>query len=131
MNGYSKKVLFPKFTMYDGKSNSRSPINHFRQMMALWNHLDTLMCRICFSSLGNLRLEWFDTLPPGSIRSFIQLSESFMALFVINTKAPKSVNSLLTLRKGKNETLRNYRKRYWELYNEIEECSEELVVISY
>ncbi|GFY80801.1 hypothetical protein Acr_01g0006100 [Actinidia rufa] len=34
-------------------------------------------------------------------------------------------------RKGKNEALHNYSKRYWELYNEIEEFLEELVVVSY
>ena len=35
------------------------------------------------------------------------------------------------LRKGKNESIRNYSKRYWETYNEIEECLEELAVASY
>ncbi|GFZ05267.1 hypothetical protein Acr_17g0008390 [Actinidia rufa] len=54
-----------------------------------------------------------------------------MAQFVINTKAPKAVGSLLTLKKGKNESIRNYSKRYWETYNEIEECSEEMAVASY
>ncbi|GFS39695.1 hypothetical protein Acr_00g0064480 [Actinidia rufa] len=63
--------------------------------------------------------------------SFCQLSESFVTQFVINTKAPKGVISLLTLQKGKNEMLYNYSKRYWELYNEIEECLEELVVVIY
>ena len=32
---------------------------------------------------------------------------------------------------GNNELFRNYRKHYWELYNEIKECSEELAVVSY
>ena len=31
----------------------------------------------------------------------------------------------------KIEMLYNYRKQYWELYNEIEECSEELAVVIY
>ncbi|GFZ03447.1 hypothetical protein Acr_16g0000710 [Actinidia rufa] len=80
---------------------------------------------------GDLRLKWFDKLPAGSIESFYQFTESFVARFVINTKAPKGIGSLLTLRKGKNESIRNYSKRYWETYNEVEECSEELVVVSY
>ncbi|XP_057500863.1 uncharacterized protein LOC130784882 [Actinidia eriantha] len=99
--------------------------------MALWNHMDALMCRVFPSSLGDLGLKWFDRLPPRSIESFYQLTESFIARFVINTKAPKAVGSLLTLRKGKNESIRNYSKRYWETYNEIEECSEEMAVASY
>ena len=54
-----------------------------------------------------------------------------MARFIINTKAPKGVSSLLTLYKGKNKTLCNYNKCYWELYSEIDECSKELTIISY
>ena len=76
--------------------------------MALWNHLDALMCRVFPLSLGDLRLKWFDKLLPGSIKNFLQLFESFVAQFVINTKAPKSVSSLLIFCKGKNKTLRNY-----------------------
>ena len=74
----------------------------------------------------------FDKIPTGSIKSFYQLTNSFVARFVINTKVLKGVSSLLTLlRNGKNKTFYNYSKRYWELYNEIEECSEELVLVSY
>ena len=76
-------------------------------------------------------MKWYDRLPPRSIESFHQLTESFVARLVIKTKAPKGVGSLLTRRKGKNESIRNYNKRYRETYNEIEECSKELVVASY
>ena len=77
--------------------------------MALWNHLDALMCRVFPSSLRDLGMKWFDKLPVGSIKSFHQLFESFVARLVINTKAPKGVNSFLMLRKSKNETLCYYR----------------------
>ncbi|GFZ06702.1 hypothetical protein Acr_18g0008720 [Actinidia rufa] len=66
------------------------------------------------------------------LKNFHQLTESFVARFIINTKAPKGVfSSFLTFQKGRNESLRNYSKHYWEMYNEIEECSEELTVVSY
>ncbi|GFS40490.1 hypothetical protein Acr_00g0068850 [Actinidia rufa] len=126
-----EKFVPPRFTLYDGKSDPRSHVSHVRQMMALWNHMDALMCRVFLSSLGDLGLKWFDRLPPGSIENFYQLTESFVARFVINTKAPKAVSSLLTLKKGRNESIRSYSKRYWETYNEIEECSEEMAVASY
>ncbi|XP_057493157.1 uncharacterized protein LOC130778645 [Actinidia eriantha] len=127
----SEKFVPPRFTLYDGKTDPRSHVSHVRQTMALWNHMDALMCRVFPSSLGDLGLKWFDKLPPGSIENFYQLTESFVARFVINTKAPKVVSSLLTLKKGRNESIRNYSKRYWETYNEIEECSEEMAVASY
>ena len=80
-------------------------------MMAFWNLLDALMCKVFPSILHDLRLKWFDKLPLCSIKSFLYLFESFVSRFIINTKAPKSVSSLLTLYKGKNEMLRNYCKR--------------------
>ncbi|GFZ09797.1 hypothetical protein Acr_21g0003960 [Actinidia rufa] len=70
-------------------------------------------------------------LPAGLIGSFHQLTESFVTRFVINTKVSKGVDSFLMLQKGKNESLRNYNKCYWETYNETEERFEELAVVSY
>ena len=93
--------------------------------------MDAPMCRVFPSSLGDLGLKWFNKLLAGLIENFHQLIESFVAHFVINTKVPKGIGSLLMLRKSKNKSIRNYNKRYWETYNEIEECSKELAVTSY
>ncbi|GFZ19130.1 hypothetical protein Acr_27g0008690 [Actinidia rufa] len=98
----SEKFTPPRFNLYDGKSDPRSHVSHVRQMMALWNHMDALICWVFPSSLGDLGLMRFDKLPAGSIENFHQLTESFVA-----------------------------RKRYWETYNKIEECSEELAITSY
>ena len=70
------------------------------------------MCHMFPSSLGDLGLKCFNKLHAGSIKNFHQLTESFIARFVINTKALKGVGSLLTLRKGKNEIIKNYNKQY-------------------
>ena len=55
-----EKFVPPRFTLYYGKSDPRSHVSHVRQMMALWNHMDALMCRVFPSSLGDLELKWFD-----------------------------------------------------------------------
>ena len=81
-------------------------------MMAIWNRMDSLMCCVFPSSLGDLGLKWFDKMLARSIDNFHQLTESFVVWFVINTKAPKGVGSLLMLKKGKIEAIRNYNKRY-------------------
>ena len=75
------------------------------------------MCRVFLSSLGDFEMKRIDKFPARSIGSFYLLFESFVAQFVINIKASKGVSFLLTLRKGKIETLCNYSNRYWELYN--------------
>ena len=66
------------------------------------------MYRVFPSSLRDLGLKWFDKLPARSIGNFHQLTESFVTQFVINTNAQKGVNSLVTLRKGRKESLYNY-----------------------
>ncbi|GFY87279.1 hypothetical protein Acr_05g0009180 [Actinidia rufa] len=76
-----EKFVPPRFILYNGKSNSRSHIGHVRQMVALWNHMDALMYRVFSSNLGDVGLKWFDKLPAGSIESFHQLTESFVARF--------------------------------------------------
>ncbi|GFZ16838.1 hypothetical protein Acr_26g0001080 [Actinidia rufa] len=79
---HTKTASPPKFTLYDEKLNSSSHINHFKKVMALWNHLGAIMCGMFPSSLGDLGLKWFEKLPTGSIGSFYQLSESFVARLV-------------------------------------------------
>ena len=74
--------------------------------------MDALMYRVFPSSSGDLGLKWFDKLPARSIENFHQLTESFVARFVINTKAPKGIDSFLMLRKGKKESIQNYSKWY-------------------
>ena len=69
--------------------------------------MDALMCRVFPSSLGDLGLKFFDKLIAESIENFHHLTKSFVAQFVINMRAPKGVRSLLPLRKGKNESIRN------------------------
>ncbi|XP_057473961.1 uncharacterized protein LOC130762288 [Actinidia eriantha] len=109
----------------------RSHVSHVRKMMALWNHMDALMYWVFPSNPGDLRLKWFEKLPAGLIERFHQLTESFIAWFMINTKVPKDVGSLMMFKNGKNEMIRNYNRRYWKPYNEINECSKEFTVASY
>ncbi|XP_028076624.1 uncharacterized protein LOC114278726 [Camellia sinensis] len=128
-----KKFTPPKFTSYDGKSDPLTHISHYKQMMSLWNRDEALMCKVFPSSLGETRLRWFDRLPAGSIHSWKQLSKEFLARFVSNTKIPKEPDTLFGLRKEQEETLRNYARRYWEEYNDLEEnvCSEQMAVMSF
>ena len=100
-----EKFTPPRFTLYDRKLDPKSHISHVRQIMAWWTHMDALMCQVFPSSLGDLGLKCFKKLPKGLIKNFHQLTESFVARFVINTKAMKGAGLLLTLRKGKNKSI--------------------------
>ncbi|KAH7859659.1 hypothetical protein Vadar_003868 [Vaccinium darrowii] len=126
-----KGFSLPKFTSYDGKGDPYSHISHFRQMMTLYSRNDTLMCKVFPSSLGEAGLRWFDKLEAESITSWKQLSAAFIARFVTHSKVPKEVDALLALKKGKKEPLRDFAGRYFDTYNEIEGCNEELAIASF
>ena len=86
--------------MYDGKSDPVGHLSRYRQAMALHNSNNALMCRVFPSSLGEVGLRWFDHLKQGSIRSWKEMSDIFTARFIMNTRKPKEIDSLLALRRN-------------------------------
>ncbi|XP_050280960.1 uncharacterized protein LOC126721917 [Quercus robur] len=65
-------------------------------------------------------MRWFDGLKPNSIDSFKQLTQAFGSRFITCSRAPRPLDSLLSLSIREGETLKAYSDRYWEMYNEIE-----------
>ena len=54
-----------------------------------------------------------------------------MARFVTNKLQPLRVDALMALRISKDEGLRAYAKRYYEVFNRIPECNQEVAVVSF
>mgnify|MGYP003702625563 CR=1 FL=1 len=55
----------------------------------------------------------------------------FMARFVTNKSQPLRVDSLLALNISDDGGLRAYAKRYYEEFNRIQACNQELAVVSF
>uniref|UniRef100_A0A2N9HKT5 Uncharacterized protein n=1 Tax=Fagus sylvatica TaxID=28930 RepID=A0A2N9HKT5_FAGSY len=125
---FPAKFTSPNLAVYDGKSDPVGHLSRYRQAMALHNSNDALMCRIFPSSLGEVGLRWFDRLEHESIRSWKEMSQVFTARFITNTRKPKEIDSLLALTMKDGETLKSYSTRYWEIYNDIDACDEDIVV---
>ena len=54
----------------------------------------------------------------------------FVARFVINKLQPLRVDALMALKISKDEGLRAYAKRYYEVCNRIPEYNQEVAVVS-
>ncbi|GMP29343.1 hypothetical protein CsSME_00004490 [Camellia sinensis var. sinensis] len=121
----------PKFTLYDGKIDPYMHVSHFRQVIAGHRRNDALMCLIFPSSLGVLGLKWFERLSEGSIERWQQLAEAFVTRFKTNTKMPKEVDHLLSVKMEPSDTLKAYNSRYWETFNEILDCPVNLAITQY
>ncbi|XP_028058130.1 uncharacterized protein LOC114262001 [Camellia sinensis] len=92
---------------------------------------DALMCLIFPSSLGELDLKWFERLPEESIERWQQLTEAFVTRFKTNTKTPKEVDYLLSVKMESSDTLKAYNSRYWETFNAILDCPINLAITQY
>ena len=78
------------------------------------------MCKVFPSILGSMAMRWFNGLKPTSINSFKQLTQAFASRFIISSRVPRLLDSLLSLSMREGKALKVYSDRYWEIYNEIE-----------
>ena len=83
------------------------------------------MCRIFPSSLGEVALRWFNQLERGSIGSWSQMAEVFVGRFITNSRRSRGLDTLMVIRLGTNESLKDYSARFWETYNDIDGCAED------
>ena len=51
-----------------------------------------------------------------------------MARFITNNRKTREMDALLTMKLQDNETIKDYSTRFWETYNDIDGCSEEVAI---
>jgi hypothetical protein len=114
--------------MYDSWADPVGHISHFKQSMAFHLSNDALMCRMFPSSLGPMSLKWFNHLEHFSIHSWDEMAEALASQFITNSRKSKEFDSLLSMIMKDSESLKSYSSRYWEVYNEMDGCMEEIAV---
>nr|XP_027109158.1 uncharacterized protein LOC113729028 [Coffea arabica] len=83
--------------------------------MRLQTAADAVRCKTFPVFLEGKARQWFQGLPPRSIRSFTQLARLFSAQFVSSRAFSKSTARLMTIQQRPEESLREYMKLYTEL----------------
>uniref|UniRef100_A0A2N9IU12 Uncharacterized protein n=1 Tax=Fagus sylvatica TaxID=28930 RepID=A0A2N9IU12_FAGSY len=120
-----RRFTAPRLETYNGRTDPVVHIDHYHHRMALWRYRDPLMCRIFPSSLGEVALRWFNQLERGSIGSWSQMAEVFVGRFITNSRRSRGLDTLMVIRLGTNESLKDYSARFWETYNDIDACAED------
>ena len=110
----------PMFTIYNGRTDPVEHVSYFSQRMTVHSKDETLMCKVFPSSLGPVAMRWFDDLRADSIDSFKELTWAFGSHFITCTRAPRPIDSLLSLFMREWATLKTYSDKYWEMFNEID-----------
>uniref|UniRef100_A0A2N9F1K3 Uncharacterized protein n=1 Tax=Fagus sylvatica TaxID=28930 RepID=A0A2N9F1K3_FAGSY len=61
----------------------------------------------------------------GTIGSYNQMAEAFVGRFITNSRRPRGLDTLMMIKLGSNESIKDYSARFWETYNDIDGCGED------
>ncbi|XP_047178710.1 uncharacterized protein LOC124845629 [Vigna umbellata] len=124
----SEQFVAPQFKMYNGTTDPESHIKTFSNAMAFRTGNDAIWCRAFSLSLEDEALEWFNTLPPNSIENFAGIKQLFIKQFAASSTQDLTVFELMTLKQGKEETLRTFMDRYQKTVRRVRSLTPELAL---
>ena len=124
-----KDFKAPDMTPHDGTSNPSHHLSKFRSRMYLTDASDAIRCKAFPTTLTKTVIKWFDSLSPRSILSFDNLAGKFLARFSIQKDKTKHALSLLRIKQGDQESLRNYIERFNKTCLDIQSLPTEAAIM--
>ena len=94
---HPQRFTQPTFTMYNGTTNPVKHVSHFNQKMAIHSKNEALMCKVFPYNLGSVAMRLFDSLRASFIDSFKELIQEFGSRFIMCSRVPRPLASLLSL----------------------------------
>ena len=95
----------PHVEPYDGSTDPVDHLESYKALMTIQGATDALFCIGFPATLCKAARAWYSGLRSGSMHSFGQLEHAFVAHFSTSQKAPRTSDSLFSLKQGENETL--------------------------
>nr|XP_027124036.1 uncharacterized protein LOC113740703 [Coffea arabica] len=99
--------------------------------MRLQTAADAVRCKTFPMFLEGRVRQWFQGLPPRSIRSFTQLARLFSAQFVFSRAFSKSTAHLMTIQQRAEESLREYMVRFNNESLQIRDRDDKVVMTAF
>ena len=111
---YLLKFKPPTLHMYDGKCSPNQHIYYLWSQTRNFIDNDAIMARLLIGTLKPVAFDWFRSLPPGFINSWIDLETRFLSCFYEdNTEV--TMDKLLSTVQKKGESVRDYIERFRNL----------------
>ncbi|XP_057719797.1 uncharacterized protein LOC130934225 [Arachis stenosperma] len=124
-----KDFKLPDMTLYDGTTDPNHHLSNFRSRMYLTDAPDAVHCKAFPTTLTKTAIGWLDNLPPKSISSFDDLAKKLLARFSIQKDKAKHSPSLLGIKQGDREGLRNYMERFNKTCMDIQNLPMEAAIM--
>ncbi|XP_014519756.1 uncharacterized protein LOC106776801 [Vigna radiata var. radiata] len=124
----SDQFIPPQFKMYDSTGDPKAHIKSFTNAMAFRTGSDAIWCRAFSLSLEGEALEWFNSLPNGSVENFKGLSGMFTEQFAACRPQDVTLVDLMNLKQGKEEPLRTFMDRFTKTVRRVRGLSVEMAL---
>ena len=56
------------------------------------------------------------------------MAKAFVGRFITNNQRSKGMDTLMMMKLGDNESIKDYSARFWETYNDIDGCGEDMAL---
>jgi hypothetical protein len=106
------KFKMPRIEKYNGSGDPQDHLEAFREHIILHGTPDEIACRAFPLTLKGVAKDWFTGLPPKTVGTFKELGRLFLTQFLATRKRKKNATCLLTLRQGKEESLKDFMLRF-------------------
>lgn len=97
---------------FDGTSDSKAHVGYYKSLMYVLNYKETTKCRLFIYTLKLHARAWFTSFISQSINSWMELRDTFIELFVENCSTEILIVSLMQLKQGDDESLRDFIERF-------------------
>jgi len=104
----------PTLHTYDGKSSPNQYIYYFLSKTSNVIDNGAIMARLFIGTLKGVAFDWFESLPPGSINSWINLETRFLSRFY-EDDTEVTIDKLHSTVQNKGESIRDYIERFKNL----------------
>ena len=102
---YPPKFKPPTLYTYDGKSSPNQHIYYFRSQTGNVIDNDAIMAKLFISTLKRVAFDWFRSLPPGSINSWIDLETRFPFYFYEDDTEVTWISSFSQCKRRENRSV--------------------------
>nr|XP_025678458.1 uncharacterized protein LOC112778345 [Arachis hypogaea] len=118
-----------KNTRYDGTKDPQEHVTAFEARINLEGVGDAVRCRAFPVTLASPAIRWFNTLPQGSITTFADISQKFLARFTTHIAKAKHPINLLGVTQKPGEPTRKFLDRFNDECLEIDGLTDSVASI--
>ncbi|XP_071939126.1 uncharacterized protein [Coffea arabica] len=125
------KFKIQSMKSYDATTDPEDHLFAFITQIRLQTATDAVRCKTFPMFLEGKARQWFQELPPRSIRSFAQLARLFAAQFVSSRAFSKSTAHLMTIQQRPEESLREYMVRFNNESLQVRDRDDKVVIVAF